>query len=220
MRFFNVENNKVTYNAIAKNYANIAIREIAPKYFIDNFLRSLNGNEILDVCCGTGQISKYIASEGFNVLGIDNSSNMISLAKQLVKNCKFKLADALEYESNIKYDGVLAHECLSNFTYSQARILVARIYELLKEDGKVLISFSEGEGERFERLDPELPLRLFIKKYTVREVNEILDGYFKISGMWVVNEMEKEKQVGRKFYLLLTKAPAFEHDDLTNENKA
>ena len=214
MRYFNVENNKITYNAIAQNYANIAIREIAPKYFIDNFLNSLNGKDILDVCCGTGQIAKYIVSEGFNVLGIDNSKNMITLAKQLVEKCKFKIADALEFKTDFKYDGVLAHECLSNFTYSQARKLIENIFYALKDDGKALISFSEGEGERFERLDPELPLRLFIKKYTVREVNEILDGYFKISGMWVVNEMEKERQVGRKFYLLLTKAPSFEQNPI------
>lgn len=205
MRYFNIENNRITYNAIAQNYANIAIREIAPKFFIDSFLKSLSGKNILDVCCGTGQIAKYISGEGYKVFGIDNSKNMLKLATQIAKKCRFKLADALEFKTNFKYDGVLAHECLSNFTLAQARVLIENIYQALTDDGKVMISFSEGEGEWFERLDPELPLRLYIRKYSVREINEILDGLFQISGMWAVNEMEKDRQVGRKFYLLLSK---------------
>lgn len=51
--------------------------------FIDNLLQHLNlgqGSKILDVACGKGRHSKYLASKGFEVTGIDLSNESIKEA--------------------------------------------------------------------------------------------------------------------------------------------
>ena len=205
MRYFNIENNKLTYNALAEDYSRIYMRELAPKVFIDNFLKALPGKEVLDVGCGTGQIAKYMASAGFKIFGIDNSEKMIKIAARTAKACKFKVQNALEFVQKERFDGVLAHDCLFHFTPVQARSLFENMHQSLKPKGKALITFSEGVGEGFERLTPDIPLRMFIRKYTLQELNNILSDLFQITAMWVVNEVEDGKQVGRKIYLLLDK---------------
>jgi SAM-dependent methyltransferase len=54
--------------------------------FIDNLLIRLQppkGSSLLDVGCGTGRHSRYLAKQGFNVTGIDLSLNSIRQAKKL-----------------------------------------------------------------------------------------------------------------------------------------
>lgn len=213
MKYFNVENNKITYDCIAQNYTNIAIREIAPKAFVDSFLNSLVGKNIIDVCCGTGQIAKYMAKQGFNVFGIDISEKMLKIARQIAPNCKFQQANALDFSSDNKFDGAFVHDCLFNFTLEQAKALIKNIYKLLTNNGTVFLSFLEGNYENFENIVPNTPLRIFVRKFSVKEINEILDGYFKITGMWAINEMEQERNVGRKFYLLLNRVVPQNEED-------
>jgi SAM-dependent methyltransferase len=53
--------------------------------FIDELIRCLRpsiGATALDLACGTGRHSKYLASKGFRVTGIDLASSCISRAKQ------------------------------------------------------------------------------------------------------------------------------------------
>lgn len=60
----------------------------------------------IDVGCGLGQNSLYLASQGFSVLGIDFSENAIQMAQDNAarsgKSCRFCLCDALEIEDRIQ----------------------------------------------------------------------------------------------------------------------
>jgi SAM-dependent methyltransferase len=58
-------------------------------FFIDNLLRKLQPNvlsEMLDLACGKGRHSVYLASKGFNVTGVDLSKESIQFAKQFENN--------------------------------------------------------------------------------------------------------------------------------------
>ncbi len=46
---------------------------------IDILLRPKKGEMILDLGCGTGQVTRMIAEKGAKVIGIDNSQKMIMI---------------------------------------------------------------------------------------------------------------------------------------------
>ncbi|MBY9007063.1 MAG: class I SAM-dependent methyltransferase [Candidatus Lokiarchaeota archaeon] len=63
-----------------------------------NLIGLLDGKKILDIGCGRGHISFYLAREGANVIGIDLSESLIDHCKQeaekLKLNLEFKIMNA------------------------------------------------------------------------------------------------------------------------------
>ncbi len=73
------------YSVFARYYdsltANIDYRKRA-EYFnkIINKFRQTDGNILLDLACGTGSISEQMAILGYDVIGVDNSDEMLGIA--------------------------------------------------------------------------------------------------------------------------------------------
>jgi ubiquinone/menaquinone biosynthesis C-methylase UbiE len=86
-----------SYSALAPNYDELMasnkylvwaalIAEVAKRYGIPKGL-------CIDVACGTGNISAMVVKLGFDVLGVDRSSEMIALAKKKIPQGVFRRAD-------------------------------------------------------------------------------------------------------------------------------
>jgi len=64
--------------------------------------------KILELCCGTGRLTLPIASEGYNIIGVDNSSSMLEQAKvkAIASGLKIEFinADIRTLELEEKYD--------------------------------------------------------------------------------------------------------------------
>jgi ubiquinone/menaquinone biosynthesis C-methylase UbiE len=74
------------YAAVAHEYDDVFPRHIA-EHYIDKRIGLIKellplGGRVLDVGCGTGQLGEAIASEGYDVFGVDLSAAMLGRANQ------------------------------------------------------------------------------------------------------------------------------------------
>ena len=66
------------------------------------------GAEILDLCCGTGQIAAALQARGYRVTGLDGSGPMLAHARQNAPSASFIEADARDFTFDRPFDLVLS----------------------------------------------------------------------------------------------------------------
>ncbi len=98
---------------------------------------------LLDLGCGTGDLTKKIADLGFAVKGIDQSADMIKKAKEKYGNINFAAGDIREIDFHEEVDVVF-----SNATFhwiKETEELMANIWRTLKPKGELIFEMG-GAG--------------------------------------------------------------------------
>ena len=70
------------------------------------------GERILDIGCGTGQLTAKLAETGASVVGLDRSPDMIGQARQNYPALEFRLADASNFSFPREFDAVFSNAAL------------------------------------------------------------------------------------------------------------
>ena len=102
-----------------------------------------SGERILDLGCGTGQLTAQIAESGATVVGLDYSPSMINEAKRLYPHVEFQLGDAHDFELSKKFDGLFSNAAL-HWINDPSKV-VACISRSLKPSGRMVVEFG-GHG--------------------------------------------------------------------------
>ena len=109
--------------------------------FVSNFGESLvsilqpkNGEHILDVGCGTGDLAFEIAKSGATVTGIDAAASMIEKAAEKYPNCTFKVADGQHFSFPNAFDAVFSNAAI-HWMKNQQQV-VHNCYEALRDGGR------------------------------------------------------------------------------------
>ncbi len=129
----------------AKRYRETAkAQETRAKAILENYTFNKDDN-VLDVGCGDGRVTAYIASqtpEG-SVLGIDKSKHMIALAKEYEKefsHLTVKQEDACDINYHEKFDIVTSFLCLLWIKDQQKAL--NNIARALKKNGTLILTTS------------------------------------------------------------------------------
>jgi len=75
-------------------------------------LEPKQGERILDLGCGTGQLTARIAESGSETTGLDSSPDMIGQARQNYPALRFILADASEMRFTEEFDAIFSNAAL------------------------------------------------------------------------------------------------------------
>ena len=96
----------------------------------------IKANKILEIGCGTGEITKRL-KDSFDVEGIDNSENMIKLARKKFKDISFSILDMKDIEKIMEYDAVIANFDTLNYLQdlSELDLVFRKVALSLKSNG-------------------------------------------------------------------------------------
>jgi len=111
-----------------------------------DLIESLNpqpGERILDVGCGTGQLTAEIARSGATVIGLDKSPEMLAEARKNYPDLAFVLGDAASFHFPEPFDAVFSNAVLH--WVKDAEGAVQSIAQALGTGGRFVAEFG-GQG--------------------------------------------------------------------------
>jgi trans-aconitate methyltransferase len=108
-----------------------------------SLLQPRPGERILDVGCGTGNLTAEIAAAGAIPTGIDLSEEMVMRARQKHPGLDLQVEDACHYRTDVRFDAVFSNATLH---WVKDPAAVARsIWLALREGGRFVAEFA-GRG--------------------------------------------------------------------------
>lgn len=120
-------------HAFVSQYGNSLVQLLAPK----------EGERILDLGCGTGDLAITLFEGGAEVVGVDKSENMVKLATIKYPQIPFTVQDATQLTYQNEFDAVFSNATLH--WVHPPKEAVQCIYESLKQGGRMVAEFG-GKG--------------------------------------------------------------------------
>ena len=108
-----------------------------------SWLRPTEGESILDLGCGTGDLTHEISRSGAEVSGMDASPDMLQQARRKFPELKFWEADGQQFETEQLYDAVYSNAALH--WMRNPRKVVDCVWHALKPGGRFVVEFG-GQG--------------------------------------------------------------------------
>ena len=117
-----------------------------PNYYFERILELLHGfnpKSIIDVCCGTGDITLAAERHGYKISGLDKSSYLLNIARKKSPHLTWYEQDVLNLDIKDRFELVL---CLYNsFGYYQTDKenlhFLKNIRKLLSDHGVLVLEF-------------------------------------------------------------------------------
>ncbi|HIH09204.1 MAG TPA: class I SAM-dependent methyltransferase [Candidatus Diapherotrites archaeon] len=175
-------------------YRKVPLDEIAwhsekpPRPLVDA-VRELKGGKALDLCCGAGTNSIFLAKKGFDVTGIDISPAAIGIAKRRAGDegvkVDFLVGNVLEFRPDRVFDFVFDRGCFHHMSREKRPQFASNLAAMLAKGGRFqLMAFSARN--RFE------------KSLTKDEIRGVFSPYFEVGE---IGEELHTEPGGSKVYL-------------------
>ncbi|MBG89685.1 MAG: methyltransferase type 11 [Verrucomicrobiales bacterium] len=95
------------------------------------------GAEMLDLCCGTGELIRPLLERGFKVTGLDGSEEMLTRARINAPGAEYVLEDARTYSEENRFDAAFSTSASLNHipTIDDLEKVFSSVCRSLKSDG-------------------------------------------------------------------------------------
>lgn len=141
-------------------------------------LNAKQGEKVLDLGCGTGDLTNVLAGLNLDVVGIDHSENMIQQAQSKYPDIPFYIADATRLSYQNEFDCVFSNATLHWIKTPEA--VLQGIYQALKPGGRMVVEF--GGAGNVQIITDELIKQ--IKEASITFTDEHFPWYFPTIGQY------------------------------------
>jgi len=131
-----------------------------------SWLEPKANERILDVGCGSGQLTSQIKEKAAWVVGMDSSPEMIADARSKYPSVAFEVGNASDFEFNQQFDAIFSNAVLHWVTDYEGAVTC--MYRNLKPGGRLVAEFG-GKGNVQNIVGT---LRKVLAKYGYREQAE------------------------------------------------
>jgi len=173
--------------------------------------RKIKPGKVIDIGCGEGFLSIYLASKGFDVLGIDLSERAIQYAKENAANrgvnVRFVAMDIADLSKlKEKFDFALEWGVMHHIMPPQRPQYVRDVANLLNQNGKYLsVCFNEqspefgGPGKKYR----ESPLGTKLYYSSQNELQELFKPHFYIIEAKIITMTggKGQNHIGNYFFM-------------------
>jgi len=156
---------------------------------------NIKKGKALDICCGAGTNTVYLAQKGFEVTGMDISSGAVEYARERAERAQVKIRFLVENFLRLpfrdeEFDLVFDMGCFHHVRVKDRAAFIKGVRRVLKTRGAYfLVCFSYRNGPAWNH-------------FTKEQITQIFSEYFKINDIKHVSSVEGDG-VTRHFYSVL-----------------
>jgi ubiquinone/menaquinone biosynthesis C-methylase UbiE len=153
--------------------------------------------KVLDLCCGAGTNTVYLAKKSFEVTAIDISQRAIEYAREKAKDANVKINFMIQSFVDLsfgdeEFDFVFDMGCFHHVEIVDRSKFIKGVHRVLKKGGDYLLTcFSYKNGPAWNH-------------FTEKQLISLFSGYFGINEIRHFSSIEGDS-VKRHFYTLLMK---------------
>ncbi len=148
------------------------------------------GGMILDAGCGPGRDSAYFIENGFGVVGVDLSDNLLAIARMKAPGAQYIRMNLLDLDFSVNtFDGIWACASLHHLRYTDVPGVISRCYTMLKTSGIFFVLVKSGSGEHVKKESSIPDKKRLFSYYSMEYVTTILtDAHFHILDCYTLDE--------------------------------
>ncbi len=171
----------------------------------------VEGGHILDAGCGSGRDALYFKEQGYRVSAFDGSKAIADLARQKT-GLPVQYRTFTEIGESNTYDAIWACASLLHLPSAEVPEAIGRLWNALKPDGTLYMSFKVGNREREDKGRHFTDADESIAQQWIQDLSK-----FEACRMWRTDDQRPDRNEPW-LNILLTKAPAT-HEKLTTGGK-
>lgn len=181
----------LAYNKNAKAFADKFMDFPGYRERVDEFIQFLSPNDqILDLGCGPGNVARQLLDSGKElcITGIDLSEEMIKLARENASAGTFYRDDIRHIQLQERaFDAIILSFCIIHLNDLETNELFEKVLKYLKKNGKIYLSFMEGQKEIFQATCFSTD-EIYFNFYVTDRIKAILRNY----GMKILRVKKRE----------------------------